>query len=64
MDRLAGVVAIACGGNHSLELKRDGTVWGTGYNGNGELGDGTRTDRTTFAEANGISGQWGVMHHC
>ncbi len=35
------VTAIAAGEFHSLFLKSDGTLWGMGFNGNGELGDGT-----------------------
>ncbi len=38
---LSNVIAIAAGGNHSLALKSDGTVWAWGENGNGELGIGT-----------------------
>lgn len=34
------VVAIACGSDHNLALKDDGTVWTWGYNGEGELGTG------------------------
>jgi hypothetical protein len=36
----SGVVAIAAGGNHSLFIKTDGSLWGMGQNGYGELGDG------------------------
>jgi alpha-tubulin suppressor-like RCC1 family protein len=35
------VVAIAAGGLHNLFLKSDGSLWGMGYNGFGQLGDGT-----------------------
>ncbi|MBY9078904.1 RCC1 domain-containing protein, partial [Paenibacillus sp. CGMCC 1.18879] len=35
------VTAIAGGNNHSLALKSDGSVWAWGYNGSGQLGDGT-----------------------
>ncbi|GEM_PF-2500529 len=31
----------------TLLLKEDGSVWGTGYNVNGEIGDGTNTNRST-----------------
>jgi alpha-tubulin suppressor-like RCC1 family protein len=37
---LSGVVAIAAGGQHSLALKSDGTVWAWGYGFYGQLGDG------------------------
>jgi len=36
-----GVTAIAAGQAHSLFLKSDGSLWGMGYNSDGELGDGT-----------------------
>jgi alpha-tubulin suppressor-like RCC1 family protein len=35
------VTAISVGFHHSLFLKSDGSLWGMGYNGDGELGDGT-----------------------
>ena len=44
---LTGVTAIAAGDGHSLALQGDGTVWAWGFNGNGELGDGTTTNRHT-----------------
>ena len=36
---LTGIIAIAAGGNHSLALKSDGTVWSWGSDANGQLGD-------------------------
>jgi alpha-tubulin suppressor-like RCC1 family protein len=42
---LTNVTAIAAGVNFSLALKGDGSVWAWGYNGSGQLGDGTTTDR-------------------
>jgi alpha-tubulin suppressor-like RCC1 family protein len=38
---LTNVVAIAGGGNHSLALRSDNTVWAWGLNGHGQLGNGT-----------------------
>ena len=38
---------VAAGQRHSLAVKSDGTVWAWGYNRNGQLGDGTTTDRST-----------------
>jgi alpha-tubulin suppressor-like RCC1 family protein len=40
VDDLTGVVAAAGGEAHSLFLLSDGTVWGAGSNGVGQLGDG------------------------
>jgi alpha-tubulin suppressor-like RCC1 family protein len=37
-------------------LKNDGTVWGWGDNRQGELGDGTATNRFLPAQAQGLSG--------
>jgi alpha-tubulin suppressor-like RCC1 family protein len=37
----SNVVAVAAGGNHSLFLKSDGSLWAMGANNNGQLGDGT-----------------------
>jgi alpha-tubulin suppressor-like RCC1 family protein/sugar lactone lactonase YvrE len=37
--------AFAAGSNHSLFVKTDGTLWAAGYNGNGQLGDGTFNSR-------------------
>ena len=41
---------IRCGECHTIVLKNDGTLWGTGYNSNGKLGLGDTTDRTTFTQ--------------
>lgn len=38
---LTNVKAIATGGTHSLALRQDGTVWSWGYNGSGQLGNGS-----------------------
>ena len=35
---------------HLLILKNDGTLWGSGYNGAGQLGLGDTTNRTTFTQ--------------
>jgi len=37
----SNVTAIAAGAYHSLFIKSDGSLWGMGYNLNGQLGDGT-----------------------
>ena len=55
-----GVQAIAAGGSyysgcHSMVLKTDGTVWATGDNECGQLGDGTQVNKYTFVKVS--SGQ-------
>lgn len=44
-----GVQAVAAGASHSMILKYDGTVWVTGNNMNGQLGDRSIDDRSNFA---------------
>ena len=41
---------IYCGTSHTLILKNDGTLWGIGYNGCGQLGLGDTTNRNTFTQ--------------
>jgi uncharacterized repeat protein (TIGR01451 family) len=53
---LSDAVQLAGGGYHTLALKADGTVWAWGRNGYGQLGDGTRTDRSTPVQVSGLSG--------
>jgi alpha-tubulin suppressor-like RCC1 family protein len=53
---LTDVVAVAAGYGHSLALKSDGTVWAWGFNGHGQLGDGTTETRTTPFQVNGLAG--------
>jgi alpha-tubulin suppressor-like RCC1 family protein len=48
VEYLTGVVSIAAGGYHTLAVKDDGTtstVWAWGWNGYGQLGDGTIDNR-------------------
>jgi len=49
VSTIGGVVALAGGGNSSLALKRDGTVWAWGPNGRGELGPVRATCATRYA---------------
>ncbi|MDO8412271.1 MAG: hypothetical protein Q7S51_00630, partial [Gallionellaceae bacterium] len=53
---LTGIIAIAAGEEHSLAAKADGTVraWGNGYN--GQLGDGSTTERWTPVQVSGLTG--------
>jgi len=34
--------------SRTFAVKSDGTLWGTGFNGSGELGDGTTVDKSVF----------------
>ena len=43
-------IAVAGGGNHTLAIKSDGTLYGTGDNQWGQLGNGTTDNRDTFTE--------------
>ena len=44
------IKAIAAGSEHSLVLKKDGTVWATGYNEYGQLGDDSNINKNTFVQ--------------
>ncbi len=51
---LGEATAVAVGGNHTLALRKDGTVWAWGDNFWGELGDGTRHTRDVPAPVPGL----------
>jgi alpha-tubulin suppressor-like RCC1 family protein len=53
---LTDVIAVAAGFDHSLALKKDGTVWSWGANRRGQLGDGTTNERPTPALVPGVAG--------
>ena len=55
MIGLINVVAVAAGRSHSIAIKDDGSVWTWGYNGYGQLGDGTWTNRYTPVQVSGLS---------
>ena len=44
---IRNVIAVAAGFNHSLFVETNGSLWGMGYNHEGELGDGTMMARIT-----------------
>ncbi len=52
---ISGVVGIAAGANHSLALGGNGKVYAWGYNVNGQLGDGTTTQRVIPTLVPGLS---------
>jgi YD repeat-containing protein len=51
---LNDVVAIAAGDDHSMALRNDGSVWTWGYNRNGEVGDGSTTNRVSPVAVTGV----------
>ena len=53
---LSGVVGISAGNYHTVYLKEDGTVWATGKNENGQLGDGTTTGKYNPVQVLDVSG--------
>lgn len=54
---LSGVTMVAAqsDGSHNLALKSDGTVWAWGANSQGQLGDGTTTDRGAPVQVPGLT---------
>ncbi len=57
---LQNVVAISAGTSHNLALLKDGTVMAWGWNGRGQLGDGTAENRTRAVPVKGFEGE-GVL---
>jgi alpha-tubulin suppressor-like RCC1 family protein len=53
---LTRVVGVGGGECHSLAVKTDGTVWAWGHNTEGQLGDGTVTQRHTPVQTSGLIG--------
>lgn len=52
---ISGVSRVAGGGDHSLFLKSNGTVWACGLNSSGQLGDGTVVDKLKPVQTLGIT---------
>lgn len=50
----ARVVSLWGGARSSIALKADGTVWTWGWNGFGQLGDGTASDRSSPVQVIGL----------
>ena len=44
------IKSVCCGNEHTFILKNDGTLWGTGYNGDSRLGLGDTISRNTFTQ--------------
>ena len=53
---LAATPKVSIGGDHMLLLKSDGTVWGWGNNGSGQLGTGNTTASPTPVQVSGLTG--------
>ena len=53
---LSDVTALAGGWEHTIALKSDGTVWTWGRNSDGQLGDGTNTQRNIPVQVSGLNG--------
>lgn len=53
---MTGIVAVAGGNSFSLFLSNSGTVFGTGYNANGQLGTGDTTRQTVPVTVTSLAG--------
>jgi len=50
------ISAVSAGGDHTMYVKTDGTLWAMGYNFFGQLGDGTKTHRSSAVQvATGVA---------
>ena len=47
---LVRVMAVAAGADHTMVLKQDGSLWGTGSNKYGQLGDESTTEKNIFVK--------------
>jgi alpha-tubulin suppressor-like RCC1 family protein len=52
---LDGIIAVQAGTNHSVALKKDGTVWTWGSNSSGQLGNGTTQNSSVPNRVAGVS---------
>ncbi len=57
--RIAEVDYVSVGTNHSMIVKKGGTLWGTGFNLFGQLGDGSRAARSTPVQVMEIPAEGG-----
>ncbi len=58
VDAATNWSAAAAGGDHTMAIRSDGTLWGWGDNQHGQLGDGTGTSARATPERIGNSKAW------
>lgn len=51
-------LSVSCGSRHTAAIKTDGTLWLWGFNGGGELGDGTTTNRSSPVQTISLGTDW------
>lgn len=51
---MTGVSSVSTGRNYTLALKKDGTLWATGQNFQGQLGLGDNLDKNVFTQVTGL----------
>jgi alpha-tubulin suppressor-like RCC1 family protein len=65
---LVSFTTVSAGGAHTCALASDGRVYCWGFNGNGQLGDGTRTNRSSPVAVTGtlrfVQVSAGAIHTC
>jgi alpha-tubulin suppressor-like RCC1 family protein len=64
---LTSIVAISSGESQNIALRSDGTVWAWGWNGFGQLGNGTTIDAHTPMQVSGLSNIVAISgraYHC
>jgi alpha-tubulin suppressor-like RCC1 family protein len=55
MSGITNASSVAGGDSFSLKAKADGTLWACGYNGYGQLGDGTTEQRMTPVKVTNVA---------
>jgi alpha-tubulin suppressor-like RCC1 family protein len=60
----AGTTQVSMGCSHALYLHSDGTVWASGWNAWGQLGDGNTTNTTTATQVTGLTNVIAVAAGC
>lgn len=55
VTNMSGVRMVACGHEHTLALKQNGTVWACGLNGSGQVGNGGNNPAGSFVQVSGLS---------